>query len=540
MKSPNKHNEKDTGSVNDLEALPTTDNAHSDEMSSTHRGLKSRHIQLIAIGGTIGTGLFVGSGSILTRTGPAPMLIAYIWMSAMVWFVMLDLGEMASYMPIKGLTVPYMVKRFLDPSLGFSAGWMYWMAFGINVAAEAVACGIIMEYWVKDIHPAVWITLVIIVCLLLNVVAVALFGEAEFWFASIKVIAILGLLILGVVLFFGGGPSGEALYFRYWKDPGAFNPYLVDGSTGRFLAVWYAMIRAAYSYILCPELIPMTAGESVAPRRNVPKATNRYIYRMVFFYVGGALVIGIIVPFNDPRLMNAVNSGVSDAGASPFVVAIQAAGIPALNHILNGVILTSAWSAGNSCFFAASRMLYGMANTGDAPRFFAKCNRMGVPYYAIAATFSLSLLAYITVSNSGVTVFTWLTSIIVNNGFICWRFRKATVYHDIRNQLPFTSPLQPYGTYFALVIFILLVLTNGFSVFFPGNFNVTDFLTAYLSILVFVILYFGHKAYFRTAWYKPIEDIDLFSGLEEVEAVTAADVDPKPKNLLQKLWFYIA
>ncbi|KAB8067692.1 amino acid permease/ SLC12A domain-containing protein [Aspergillus leporis] len=525
---------------NDLEVSETNDTSQHHRTDETHRGLKSRHIQLIAIGGTIGTALFVGSGEILTASGPASLLMAYTWMSGLVWFIMLDLGEMTAYMPIKGLTVPYLVDRFVDPSLAFATGWNYWLAFSINIAAEATVSSLVIKFWGIDVHSSVWITMILVVCFLLNIFAVAFFGEAEFWFASIKVLAILGLLILGVVLFFGGGPSGEATYFRYWNNPGAFNPSLVPGATGRFLAVWYAMIRSAYAFILSPELIPMTAGECIAPRRNIPRATSRYIYRLVFFYIGGALVIGVIIPYNDKQLLSKTIRAGSTSAASPFVAAIQNAGIPVLKHIVNAVILTSAWSSGNSFFYASSRMLYSMACTGNAPQFFAKCNQDGVPYYAVIASLLLGCVAYINASATGGQVFMWLTSIIDNNGFISWvRFRKATLLYGIFDHLPFKSPFQPYGTYFTLCFIILLLLTNGFWLFFPGNFTASNFLTAYISIPLFLVLYGGHKMFHRTSWYRPISEIDLFSGLEEVEEITAADIKPVPKNWLERIWFWI-
>ena len=250
--------------------------------------------------------------------------------------------------------------------------------------------------------------------------AVAWFGEAEFWFASIKLIAITGLIIVGVVIFFGGAPDHDRLGFRYWKDPGAFNPYMTSGNTGRFLAFWHAMIKAAFAYILSPELITAAAGECEAPRRNIPKATRRFVYRLVAFYVFGALVIGVIVPYNNNRLLSAINSGSAGAAASPFVVGIQNAGIPVLNHIINAVILTSAWSAGNSFLYAGSRVLYGLACTGQAPKIFGKCNRFGVPYNAVLGSFAVGCLGYLNVSSTGATVFNWLSNISTVSGFIAW------------------------------------------------------------------------------------------------------------------------
>lgn len=260
------------------------------------------------------------------------------------------------------------------------------------------------------------------VILLLNIIAVSVFGEAEFWFASIKILAILGLIIVGIVLFFGGGPDQHGvLGFSYWKpgNPGAFNPFLTNGNTGRFLAFWYAFVKSGFSFIMSPELITTAAGEAENPRRNIPKAADRFIYRLFAFYVLGTLVIGVTVAYNDSGLLSAVASG-TGAGASPFVVAIQNAGISGLNHVINAAILTSAWSSGNSWLFAGSRMLYSLACTDQAPKIFRRCNKNGVPYAAVLFTFLIGCLAYLNVSNSGANVFNWFTNITTISGFIAW------------------------------------------------------------------------------------------------------------------------
>lgn len=179
--------------------------------------------------------------------------------------------------------------------------------------------------------------------------------------------------------------------------------------------MWYAIIKAGFSYILSPEIIANTAGECEAPRRNIPKAARRYIWRILIFYVLGTLVIGVLVPYTSKDLF-----GQGNADSSPFVIAIKNAGIPALDHILNAVALTSAWSAGNSQLYSASRMLYGMACTGKAPAIFRRCNSWGVPYFAVLASSMLSLLAYLILSSDGYEVFNWLTSLIVISGMINW------------------------------------------------------------------------------------------------------------------------
>ncbi|OAA63128.1 proline-specific permease [Cordyceps fumosorosea ARSEF 2679] len=530
--------------VSNTEPKRRDDFQRTAEDGNVQRGLKSRHIQLIAIGGTVGTGLFIGSGGVLAETGPAPLLMSYIIMSAVVWILTMDLAEVASYMPIRGMTIPYLVQRFVDPSLAFAFGWNYWFAYSMIPPAEATASAVIMEYWTTAVPPAAWITIIIVVCVLLNLVAVKYYGEVEFWFASIKIVAILALLLIGLVIFFGGAPTHDRIGFRYWSHPGAFKPYLLSGSAGRFLAVWDALIRAGFSYILSPELIATAAGECQAPRRNIPKAARRYIWRLLLFYVGGALVIGAIVPHNDVRLL-----GASNASASPFVIGIHNAAIPVLDHVLNAVALTAAWSAGNAQLYSASRMLYGMACNGKAPKIFRRCNRWGVPHLAVLASSVLSLLGYLNLSSKGADVFVWLTTIITVSGMINWniilvtylRFRAAVRLNGIEDRLPFKSPFQPYSTYCTLFMLSLMCITNGFAVFFPHQFNIAKFVTSYASFPIFIGLYIAHRWQNgrNKPWIMPVTELNVFSGLEEVEEITAKDVPPVPRNIFERIWFWI-
>ncbi|KAL1964773.1 hypothetical protein VTN77DRAFT_6640 [Rasamsonia byssochlamydoides] len=523
-------------------------NGVNEYRGQTHRGLSSRHIQFLALGGCIGTGLFVGSGATLSTVGPAPLLMGYIAMSSVVWAIMNVLGEMTTYLPVKGVSVPYLVNRFTEPSLGFAVGYNYWYSFSMLIASEVTAASLVIEYWTTEVPVAVWITIILAVILFLNIVAVSFFGEAEFWFASIKIIAIIGLIIVGVVLFFGGGPNHDRLGFRYWKDPGAFKPYLVHGDTGRFLAFWTAFIKSGFSFIFSPELITTAAGEATAPRRNIPKATKRFIYRLMAFYILGTLVIGVTVAYNDPNLLSGVQNGSSNAGASPFVIGIQNAGIKGLNHVINAAILTSAWSSGNSWLYAGSRTLYSLACAGQAPKIFAVCNRKGIPYVAVLCTFAIGCLSYLNVSSSGSNVFYWFTNITTVGGFISWivlliaylRFRGAMKFNGMMDRLPFKTPLQPYATYYALLLVSLLTLTNGYAVFFPGNFTASGFLVSYIVFAIFLALYLGHKLWFRTPWMMKLSDIDVVSGVDEIDRMAEEDGERKPRNWLEKFWFWLA
>lgn len=463
-------------------------------------------------------------------------------MMLVVWIVMNVIAEMTTYLPMKGITLPYFTNRFVDSSLSFASGWNYWYAYAVLVAAEASAGAILLDYWETPVPSAVWITIILLVCLLLNIIAVEVFGEAEFWFASIKLITILGLIIVGIVIMAGGAPNGEAIGFKYWKHPGAFKEYVGTGSTGRFLAYWAAFVRAGFSFITSPELIGLAAGETVAPRRNIPKATRRFLARLAIFYGVSSLIIGAIVPSDNKRLL----SPDSNANASPWVIGIQDAGIHGLNHVINAAILTSAWSAGNAFLYSGSRVLYSMAATGQAPAIFAKTTRRGVPYAAVLATWAIGLLAYLNVSQNGARVFTWFMNISTISGFIAWivvmvtylRFRKAMTVQGLMDTLPFRTVAQPYATWATLLVVTLLTLTNGFQVF--ADWNYQNFLAAYITIPVFLVLYLGHKAWFRTPFVKPAHEVDVLTGKKEMDEFCANDEPPVAKNWLMKFWYWLA
>ncbi|UNI23726.1 hypothetical protein JDV02_009528 [Purpureocillium takamizusanense] len=520
-----------------------------DQTDELHRGLKSRHIQFIALSGAIGTGLFIGSGSILASTGPASLFLAYICMIFVVWVIMDCLAEMVTYLPLRGVTIPYLVGRFLDPSVAFTAGWNYWFAYAILIGAEATAAGIVVEYWKPPVHVALWIAIILAVLLVLNIFSVSYYGESEFWFSSIKFITIIGLIIVGIVIFFGGGPDQHGILgFSNWKVPdGAFKEFGkksgVDGDAGRFLGFWYAFIQASFAFLLSAELIAIAAGETVAPRRNIPKAARRFAWRLLIFYGCSSLIVGILVPSTEKDLL-----GASDAGASPFVIGIHNAGIPVLNHIINAAILTSAWSAGNSFLFSGSRVLYSLAKDGDAPRIFQTTNKKGVPWVAVVATWSIGLLAFLNVSNSGGVVFGWLVNIIIGCGFISWiiicitylRFRRAMQYHGLLDTLPFRSRLQPYKTWVVLVTVIILTLTKGFDIFLAGNWDAKSFVAAYITLPLVLAIYIGHKIWSRTPLYIPTKDIDVLTGKREMDALEAREVPRVPKNWLEKIWYWVA
>lgn len=519
-----------------------------DDSTKMKQGLKSRHIQIIALAGAIGTGLFVGSGSALASCGPAGLFVGYLILSIMVWLVMNQIAEMVTYIPIPGETTVYsLCERYTgNKSFAFAAGMNLYYAQALISPAEVTAAAFVIQYW-SDINAGAWITIFWVCMVVLEFCAVQYFGEVEFWIGLIKIITITGLIILGVVIFFGGAPNSDGvLGFHYWKHPGAFAEHLASGNTARFLDCWTSIIKSAFAFILSPELITACAAEAKNPRVNLPKATKRFIYRMIFFYVFGSLTIGVIVAYNDTGLMNAIAEGASGAEASPFVIGIKNAGISVLDHIVNAAILTSAFSCGNSQFFSATRTMHSMAIKGQLPRIFGRTNKWGVPYNAVGITALISLVSYLNVSNSAAVVFTWLTNISTVSGFISWifigicyiRFRKAIDYHNLNDRVTFRPPFQIAGAYFTIFFFTLISLTNGYAVFF--DFNGSDFVAAYITIPIVFVLYIGHMLWFKNYMlFHPPSEIDCITGLEEVEKQQAEYVEPVAKNFLMKIYFWL-
>lgn len=513
------------------------------------RGLSSRHVQFISLAGAIGTGLFVGSGAALSTSGPAGLLVGYLVLCFFVWSIMNQLAEMVTWLPIPGKSTPYaLVERYTgNKSFSFAAGLNLWYAQALLTPAEISAAAFVIQYW-TDLNVAIWISIFWVTIVALNFCAVKVFGETEFWIASIKILTIVGLIIVGIVIFFGGAPKSHGvLGFHYWKHPGAFVEHLAGGNTGKFLACWTSIIKSAFAFILSPELITICAAEAEAPRINLPKAADRFIYRLFFFYICSVLVIGCIVGSNDPRLMNAINEGAEGAAASPFVIGIQIAGIKVLNHIINAAILSSAYSAGNSFLYASSRNLYSMSVRGDIHKVFARVNRFGVPYVSVGASAAIALLAYLNVSDSSSVAFTWFSNISTVSGFIEWvfvsitylRYRKAMDYHNMNDRVTYRPPIQKFGAYACIFFFSLVALTNGYAVFF--HFNGSDFVAAYITLPIVLFVYLAHATWTKN-WkvFAPPEEIDVVTGLEEIEKETREYVPPVPRNFLERIWFWIA
>ncbi|EPE05992.1 proline-specific permease [Ophiostoma piceae UAMH 11346] len=521
----------------------------AEEYGYVSRGLKSRHIQFIALGGTIGTGLFLGIGSAFTRAGPLSVLLGYTFTGLAVFAMMQCLGEMATWLPLPG-AIPQFCARYVDDALGFAVGWNNWYSSSITICAEISAASVVIGYWpgAADINVAAWISLILVFVLCLNIFAVAIYGEAEFIFASLKIITIVGLLIMAFIVMLGGNPKHERLGFWYWQHPGAMKEYDSKGDTGRFLGLFSTLVNAAFSYGGV-ELVAVAAGEAENPRKNIPKAVRRVFWRILFFYVLGSLAISWLVASDDKRLLSAQATGAAGAAQSPWVIGIENIGIKVLPSIINAVILTSAASSANAFLYTGSRYLYALAQNRQAPSIFLRCSKRGVPWVAVLGTATVGLLTYLSAGSGGASeAFEWFQNLTTIASLFTWcsicvcylRFYAALKAHGIdRNTLVFKSRFQPYLAWISLFYFSIIILFNGFDVFVHGHWDVSSFITAYVGIPIFFGLYLFWKLVKGTKIRSSLE-ADLFTGKAELDADDVNWPEQKPRNVFERVWFWIA
>lgn len=362
---------------------------------------------------------------------------------------------------------------------------------------------------------------------------IRVYGELEFGFAILKIMLIILINILALVVTCGGGPTGETIGFKYWQNPGVFVQYLgYSGTAGRFMGFWSTFSSAIYSYSGI-ETISISAAEVENPRRAIPQAAKRIFWRILLFYVISIFMITLVVASNDPSLLSA-----SQTAASPFVIAVTNAGIKYVPSVINAIVITSAWSSANSGMLSGSRTLYGMAREGRAPKIFTRLNRFSIPYVSVAL-FSLFLaLAYMTLSASASLVFEWLINLISVGALVNWsiilitylRFQYGCKAQGIdRQQLPWAAPLQPYLSWVSLFVFILLLLTSGYTTFLTGHWNTEVFVASYINIPIILALYFGYKLVKKTKTI-PLKEIPIHMFMQ------IANDNPEPIPTPKKGW----
>ncbi len=417
------------------------------------RGLKNRHIQLIALGGAIGTGLFLGSAGVLQSAGPS-MILGYAIGGFIAFLIMRQLGEMIVEEPVAG-SFSHFAHSYWGRFAGFLSGWNYWVLYVLVGMAELTAVGKYVQYWWPEIPT--WATAAVFFVLinLINLVNVKAFGETEFWFAIIKVVAIIGMIGLGLYLLISGAGGEQATVTNLWAR-GGFFPNGIQG-----LVMMMAIIMFSFGGL---ELVGITAAEADQPKTVIPKAINQVVYRILIFYIGALTVLLSLYPWDS--LVATLNAGGDSYGSSPFVQIFSLIGSDTAANILNFVVLTAALSVYNSCVYCNSRMLYGLAEQGDAPKALMKINERGVPVLAIALSSAVTLLCVVVNYLLPQDALELLMSLVVAALVINWamislthlKFRKAMRAKGVEPS--FKAFWYPFSNYICLafVLFILGVM----------------------------------------------------------------------------------
>ncbi|KAK9444305.1 general amino acid permease AGP3 [Metarhizium brunneum] len=479
-----------------------------DPDSGVKRGLKNRHLSMMALAGIIGPGLLVGAGGALNNGGPASLIIGFGVIGVIAFAIMQSLGEVTTLFPGGGSFVS-LAERMVDKSFSVAVGWNYFIIWAAVLANEYNVICSILTYWAPQVPLWGFFLILWFLFTAFQLLGVEAFGEAEFWLALFKILGLTAYFIFSIV-YAAGGLVGQtdSLGFRYWHDPGAFN-----GNGFRGVAVVFVFCSTFYAGI---ESVAVAATETRNPGVAVPQAIRQVFWRIIFVYMGSALFFGITCPANADGLVN----GGAKALQSPMTIAIQTAGWNGGVHLVNAFILITCLSAINSSIYIGSRTILYMAQSGKAPRFIGRTNKKGVPVWAIVLTNAVGSISMMNVSTGASKAYGYIVNLSGVSTFLVWgsisfihiRFRRAwTAQNRSLDEIPFRSMFYPFVAYFGLVANVFLALVQGWTTLSP--FNAGNFVDAYILLPLFGLIYLVGKLYWgnddklKRSW-----EIDLDSG----------------------------
>jgi len=428
------------------EARPVSRSYEKEELQ---RGLKNRHLQMIAIGGAIGVGLFYGSAGAIQMAGPA-VILSYLVVGIAIFFIMRALGEMSVAEPVSGSYASY-ANRYFGRFGGFFLGWNLVFIMAVGSAAEYNALGRYVQFWFPQVP--IWASAAgtLLLITVINMIAVAAYGEVEFWLSMVKVTAIVAMIVFGFgIILFGLGNGGVAVGFGNLVNNGGFFP---KGLTGFLLS----LVLVAFSFGGV-ESVGYAAGETANVEKTIPKAINSIFWRILIFYIGAIGVMLVLYPWNK----------IGTEG-SPFVMVFSKIGIPAAASVINFVVITAALSTLNSGIYASSRMMYNLSLQHNAPAAFGAVTKRGVPYVGIAVTLLAQIIGVIMNYAMPAKAFEIFSSIVVFGLVVGWvailacqlKFRRAKIAAGEDGRIAFKMPLWPYSSYFALAFMLLVVVILG-------------------------------------------------------------------------------
>ncbi|KAF9461615.1 amino acid permease/ SLC12A domain-containing protein [Collybia nuda] len=484
---------------------PWTKRNSTDERNQTQRGMKSRHLMMIALGGTIGTGIFLSAGSAISLAGPGSALLSYFVVGLFVYAVVITIGEMSSMYPVSGAFSAFGT-RFVSPALGFTLGWNYWLQ------CELTAAAIILQFWTPKLLAWHWAVIIIVPIFLLQLIHVRVYGESEYWLALIKVLMVIVFIFVGLIYDWGG--------IKNHPGPGLSNFHDSQAFIGGFPAFAQTFVYAFFSFGGV-ELVAVAAGESAKPHRSVPRAIKATFFRIILFYILTILTIGLCINHQDETLLSAAFD--SDVAASPLTVVFMRAGFGAAVHLINAVLLTAVLSATNSCFYASSRMLLSLARSGQAPPIFGWVNKRGVPIPALLMSLCFACLTFLTTIWGEGIVFTWLLNVTGISALLVWtsigiislRFRQTYKNRGLSlKDLPYCQPLYPLLPLGVIVLGTLMFIAQGYAAIRQEPFEAKNVVATYIGVALYVILYSGYSLYERfylgrLNHFVPVSEVDL-------------------------------
>ena len=571
---------------------PTSSSVNEDDRGSTRtqllqRKLSVRHLQMISFGGTIGVGLFLNSGKAITIAGGFGAMLAFIIVGILVLATLISFCEIVTFVSVID-GVSGLSSRFVDDAFGFATGWLYFFSFAFGVAGEVVAGVIMLSYYpnlktgVSAGSTAGFVTFFLSVIIGSNLIHIRVFGELEYISSFVKILWTLVMMISMIVLNRGGFPNSSVLGFRYWQYLksdfennvifGLFRPSFnlhdsgmsppsdgIGGDKGRFLSLLTALLVVCYAYS-GTEIVCIAACEAKNPRKALPSATRRVFWRILIFYVLSSFIVSLNIYAGDPRLLRyylgrtginpsnfSTNAAILEVGGahcnvdsrmvggygsgaqSPWIVALQSANICGFSAVANGFLVFFAVSCGNAQLYVSSRTVYALALQGKAPRILARCNRFGIPYYAVLFAGSFGLLAFTCVNESATVVFQNLTSVIASSGIFVWfamcltfiRFfyglkRRPDILDRNDKSYPYKSPFQPYAAIVGAIGTSFIILAMGFVVFLKDEWDTMFFFSSYGSLMIFTVLYVGYR-FTKSTSIPSLDKLDFDSGRTEMD-----------------------
>ncbi|CAR22135.1 bifunctional polyamine/amino acid permease SAM3 [Lachancea thermotolerans CBS 6340] len=506
--------------------------------------LSQRHLMMIAIGGTLGTGLFIGIGYSLS-SGPGSLLIGFLIVGLMMFCVVQSAAELACQYPVSGSYAVH-VSRFMEPSIGFTVATNYALAWLISFPSELIGCAMTLQYWNKSVNPAVWVAIFYVFIMSLNMFGVRSYGEAEFWMSLFKVVAIVIFIIIGIVLICGGGPNSTGyIGTKYWHDPGSFAKPVFKGLCNTF-------VSAAFSFGGA-ELVVLTASES-RKVESVSRAAKGTFWRIAIFYITTVIVIGCLVPYTNEQLLGGDND--EDITASPFVIALSGQGSMGTkaSHFMNTVILIAVLSVCNSAVYASSRIIQALGVCGQLPKICGYVDQKGRPLVGIAICGVFGLLGFLVASDNEGDVFTWLFALCSISSFFTWfcicasqvRFRFALrAQGRSSDEIAHKSMLGIYGGFLGCLLNALLIAGEIYVSIFPlgGDPSAKQFFQYCLSIPIMIAVYIGHKLFANKSKRVliPAQEIDLETGrkIKDLEQFKHEVLEDKEKLASKPLYYRI-